>query len=102
MESSRNRESGMEVGAWPRHVTALIGTLWMHVAFGPAAWLMVAAQVVFMGTSYQMVSSPCFLELTALQTAVETKLLGTFEEAVSFLLLSNAMMTLSSFPSCLF
>lgn len=102
MESSRNRESGMEVGAWPRHVTALIGTLGMHVACGPAAWLMVTAQAVFKGTSYQMVSSPCFLELAALQTAVETKLLGTFEEAISFLLLSNTMTTLSSFPSCLF
>lgn len=78
MESSRNRESGMEVGAWPRHVTALIRTLGMHVACGPAAWLMVAAQAVFMGTGYQMVSSPCFLEAMALQTAVETKLKKQF------------------------
>lgn len=63
---------------------------------------MVAAQTVFMGKDYQMVHSACFLEVMALQTAVETKLLGTFEKAVSFLLLSNTMTTLSSFPSCLF
>lgn len=95
MESSRNRESGMEVGAWPRHVTALIRTLGMHVACGPAAWLMVAAQA-----GYRLPNGE--LSLLSGSNGSSDSSGNQVEEAVSFILLSNMMMTLSSFPSCLF
>lgn len=56
----------MELGAWPRHSTALSRTLGMHISYRSADKSTGADKIGVKWKGFQMMQSQCFLEVIAL------------------------------------